>query len=86
MSNHNSDGEIFNVGYGKPISFLDFIKTIASQTDAEIIFKSWPKFYQQIETGNYYSDNRKIKEFLNWSPKTSYSTGIEKSLNSKLDD
>lgn len=78
-----SKGKTYNIGYGKPIKFINFLKIISEKTGVKIIYKKWPKKELSIEPGDYYSDIRKIKKDLNWKPKTLYKKGVEKTLNNK---
>ena len=78
-----SNGEIYNVGYGKPITFKRFIKLIADKTGVKINNRQWPKKQLLMEAGDYYSDISKIKKHLSWKPKVSFEEGINLSLSQK---
>jgi len=83
-----SYGQIYNIGYGKPITFKDMVKIIAERGKVDIQYKKWPREYQAIETTeteNYYSDISKATEDLGWIPTISYKKGVELSFKCQQD-
>lgn len=74
-------GEVFNVGTGIPVSFIDLAKTIA-----RIAGTGRPKFTEftqerkEVEPGDYYADITKIKKITGWEPKTSLEEGIARTV------
>ncbi|MCX7966432.1 MAG: GDP-mannose 4,6-dehydratase [Syntrophorhabdaceae bacterium] len=74
-------GEVFNVGTGIPVSFIELAKTIA-----RIAGSGRPKFTEftqerkEVEPGDYYADISKIKRITGWEPKTSLEEGIAKTV------
>ena len=73
-----SKGQIFNIGSGKGITFLDMVKTII-----KIVGKGsfqnipWPKDYINVETGNYITNITKAKNILEWKPEIDFEEGIK---------
>lgn len=75
-----TNGEIYNIG-GSPISLLDLAKLmikINKRGSYSII--PFPPESKKIEIGDYIADYSKIKNTLNWTPKTSLEEGISKTL------
>jgi nucleoside-diphosphate-sugar epimerase len=73
-----SNGEVFNIGSGKGISFKSMVKTIV-----EIVGKGnyehvqWPGNYVNVETGDYITDIGKVKQYLKWNPKIKLVDGMK---------
>lgn len=80
LISNKSNGQIYNVGYGKPISFYSFVKLIADEANVKVKLRKWPKEYLAIETGDYYADISKIMNSLGWQPAVSFREGIKMSL------
>ncbi|MDI6758808.1 MAG: GDP-mannose 4,6-dehydratase [Candidatus Omnitrophota bacterium] len=74
-------GEVFNVGSGKPISFIDLAKKIVHfAKSGSVQFTQFSKERKEIEPGDYYADISKIKKLVGWKPKTSLDAGIKKTI------
>lgn len=74
-------GQLFNVGNDKPSSFLNLAKMvikIAGRGRWEFAPFSPERLIQ--EPGDFYSNISKIKKITGWSPKTTLSSGIEKTI------
>lgn len=78
--NEKCEGEVLNLGFGKPTKFIDMVTTIVNEINSKYIFVPWPDDYINIETGNYYLDITKIKKLLDWFPKISLENGIKKTV------
>lgn len=75
-----SNGEVYMLGSGKGIPFVDIVKTIsraAGNTDVKMV--PWPDERKEIEVGDAVIDYNKIKK-LGWEPKTSLESGIAKTV------
>jgi UDP-glucose 4-epimerase len=71
-------GRVFNVGYGKGISLRESVETIVEFIpDTKFVFKPWPKLDKQIETGDYVSDIKLLKQEIGWEPRTSFEEGVQ---------
>lgn len=80
-SKQKANGQIYNLGYGKGISFNEMIKLICKITGkGKLNYRQWPKESKEVETGDYISDISKIKKDLGFTPKTNFREGIEKTL------
>lgn len=75
-------GEDFNLGSGRGIKFIDMAKTIVEIVKRGSIKRMrWPNNFSKVETGDFIADISKAKKFLEWKPKTSFRSGIEKTVN-----
>jgi len=72
-----SKGQIFNIGSGKGITFINMVKTII-QSVGKGSFQNipWPKDYINVETGDYITNITKAKNILNWKPEIEFEEGI----------
>ncbi|MDO8609838.1 MAG: GDP-mannose 4,6-dehydratase [bacterium] len=71
-------GEIFNIGSGKQTKLGDFVKTIEKVLGNKIKIK-WTSYESnQFEPKKWQADISKAKSTLNWSPKNSMISGIQK--------
>lgn len=72
-----TDGELYNCGYGKSISFKTMVETIVSIVGSgEIVYTEWPKDYEKEETGNCEMDISKLQKDTGWQPKIEINEGI----------
>ena len=79
LTNKKSNGEILNIGMGKPIKIRHLINLVKKK-----INKGKPQFgkikLRKDESFKTYPNIEKIKKFIKWSPKSN----IEKKLNSLI--
>jgi UDP-glucose 4-epimerase len=74
-------GKIYNVGFGKEISLKDSVNLIRKFIPAAVIeFKPWPEVDKMIETGDYVSDIRMLKQDVGWEPRVDFEEGIKKTI------
>ena len=74
-----SNGNTYNLGTGKSVSFKEMVETIVSVVgNGSIEYVPWPENYEKEETGNCEFDISKIKNDLGWEPSVSLHDGIEK--------
>ena len=80
LKNKKASGEIFNVGSGKPEQVIKLIKKINFK-----IKKGTPIFgkikLRNDESLKIYPNINKIKNFINWKPKTTLEKGLLKTIN-----
>ena len=71
--------EIFDIGYGKPISINELIKIISNNINKKynIIYKDFAKG----DVNKTISSNKKIKKWFNETPKIDINEGIKKYIN-----
>jgi UDP-glucuronate 4-epimerase len=77
LKNTSNSNQIFNIGKGKPDKLKDLVCGLEKRLGNKfnIYYK---KFIPKGDIKKTYSDNRKIKRILKWSPKVSLDKGIEK--------
>jgi len=79
LLNTKNNGEIFNVGSGKPIQIKFLINKIVSQLKS-----GKPAFgkikYRKNENMSLFPDISKIKKNVGWKPKVDLSQGIKKTI------
>ena len=79
LKNPKAEGEIFNIGYGKPLKIRSIIDRILGY------YKSGsPKFgeikLRKEEQIKIYPDISKAKKFLKWKPKINFTKGLTKTI------
>ena len=70
-------GQLFNLGSGKGIKFSAAAKVITKalhKGTVEIIKQE--ENLRKIEAGDYISDIKKIKSYIDWRPKTTFEKGV----------
>jgi len=76
-----ADGEVFNIGTGKPIDFLMLAKKIVElSSSGKHVFSDFTTERKQLEHGNYYSNCSKIAQMIGWQAKTSLDDGLIKTI------
>jgi UDP-glucose 4-epimerase len=78
-ANPECRGEVYNVGSGVGTRFKDMVKTIIYTVGSgRAEYVPWPDNYQNVETGDYVTDIRKICNTTGWSPHVDLEDGIKK--------
>ena len=79
LKSKKSNGELINIGFGKPNKIKDVIQKIV-----KYIGKGEPIFsklkIRNDEPKNLYPNIKKAKKILNWSPKINLRNGIKKTI------
>jgi UDP-glucose 4-epimerase len=77
----NAVGEIFNVGWDQPNSFLDLARTLEALCDG-CTWRYAPFTPERAaqEPGDFYSDISKIRRLVGWSPRTTLENGLRSTL------
>jgi len=74
-------GEVFNVGSGIPISFIDLAKKIVKIAESgKVTFTEFTQERKEVEPGDYYTDISKIKRLVGWKPKTDLEEGLRRTI------
>jgi UDP-glucose 4-epimerase len=74
-------GEVFNVGTGVPINFIDIARKIVDIVGSgSADFTEFTPERKEVEPGDYYTDITKIKRVVGWSPQTSLDEGIKRTI------
>ena len=83
INNNKSRGEIFNIGFSKPIEIKSVINKIVKKTGSGIPIFGAIKI-RKDEISIMYPSISKAKKILKWSPKISFSIGLNKTIKSYL--
>lgn len=76
-----SYGQVFNVGSGVPLNFIDLARTIIKVAKSgKTNFTEFTSERKALEPGDYYADISKIKSIVGWKPKTKLEDGIRKTI------
>jgi len=74
-------GEVFNVGTGVPISFIDLAKKIVQVAgQGKVTFAEFTQERKEVEPGDYYTDISKIRRTVGWEPGTGLEEGLRKTI------
>jgi nucleoside-diphosphate-sugar epimerase len=74
-------GEVFNVGSGIPINFIDLAQKIVKIAGkGKVAFTEFTQERKEVEPGDYYTDISKIKRVVGWEPKTGLDEGLRKTI------
>jgi UDP-glucose 4-epimerase len=88
----NSDaaiGQIYNLGgCGEPVSLLETAETlVAAARDLDLplaaepfVLRDYPAERKKIDIGDYYADDRKIRQQLGWQPQVGLREGLRRTL------
>lgn len=69
--------EIFNLGGQEPIRLREAVKLIAATAGGSPVeFGPWPEHSKSVETGDYYSDLRKLHRFVDLPPQHTFAEGV----------
>lgn len=78
--NKNANGEVINIGFGKPTKIKNLINMIV-----RLVGKGKPIFskieFRKDEILQLYPKISKAKKLINWSPKVNLLTGLNKTIN-----
>jgi UDP-glucose 4-epimerase len=74
-------GEVFNVGSGVPISFIELAQKIVKIAGSgKVTFTEFTQERKEVEPGDYYTDISKIKRLVGWKPKTDLEEGLRRTI------
>jgi UDP-glucose 4-epimerase len=77
----SSAGEVYNLGAGKAIKFVDMVKAVVEMVGSgEVKLIAWPKNYQNIETGDFIADISKVTYQTGWQPKIALKDGLAETV------
>lgn len=79
--NSNVYGQMFNLGYGKGIKFIDAAKTIVDTLKkGKIKIIKQDILSKKIEAKDYVSNIKKIQKYTGWKPETDFISGVKKTI------
>jgi UDP-glucose 4-epimerase len=79
--NDNAYGEVYNVGTGVPLSFIELAKKIIDISGSgKVDYTEFTSERKALEPGDYYADITKIQKLIDWHPRVSLDQGIKKTL------
>jgi len=75
-------GKVFNVGGDRTVTLTELAKLAiaANGGQGELVVREFPAQRKQIDIGDYYADDRLLRQTLGWSPKVSLETGLQRTL------
>ncbi len=81
LNSKKSNGEIINIGYGKPFKIKNVIRLVC-----KLVGKGKPQFgklkYRKDTNMKLYPNINKAKKILSWSPKIKFDQGLKLTLDS----
>lgn len=76
-----SNGQVFNVGGSSPISHKDLVALMVEVAGrGRFRLVGWPPERKAIDIGDFYADSTRIRETLDWVPRTSLREGLHKTF------
>ena len=74
-------GDLFNVGSGAPISFLDLMnKIVEIAGSGSYEYTPFTVERKALEPGDYWSDISKIKSVVGWEPRVPMEEGLQRTI------
>lgn len=74
-------GEIFNVGFSEPISFVGLIEEIIAVTGTgRYEFTPFTAERKALEPGDFWSDTGKIRKVVGWNPSVPLQDGLRRTV------
>lgn len=71
--------QLFNIGFGSPVSILNFSELIAKNMKRPLIFESFDLPKNELESTH--CDHSKLKDYVGFSPKMNVEKGVEEMVN-----
>lgn len=76
-----ADGEVFFVGSGKTVMFIDLVKLIIKLAgNGSWVFTPWPSQRKAIEVGDVSLNIKKVSTLLDWTSNTTLEDGLTKTI------
>ncbi len=74
-------GRCFNLGGMEPISLQRLAEVLVEVNGSgDFVIRQFPEERRRIDIGDYYSDDRQIRDLLDWQPDTDVQTALRKTL------
>ena len=76
-----TEGKVFNLGGSPPISLRDIAETLITLNGGgTYAIRDFPMDRKRIDIGDYYTDDRALRQLTGWAPTTDIETGLRRSL------
>ena len=77
----SSDGQVFNLGDGTPVSLLELVKLLMEVAEGgSYTLVPFPPERKRIDIGDFYADISKIRATLGWAPRRPLREGLEETI------
>jgi UDP-glucose 4-epimerase len=77
-ASNDADGRVFNLGGAGVISLKELADLLVEiNGGGEYVVKEFPSDRRRIDIGDFYADDRRIRETLGWMPKTPLRQALE---------
>ena len=81
VENDAARGGVFNVGGMEVVSLLEVARMIQMELNStKFSVKAFPKERQAIDIGDFYADDRRLRETTGWFSKVPLSVGLRKTI------
>jgi len=75
-------GRVYNLGGLDVVTLRDLAKLLVEANGGgRVVVKPFPAERKRIDVGDYYADDRRIREELGWKPNVDLRTGLRRTLN-----
>lgn len=79
--NDSAYGEVYNIGSGIPLSFVNLAKKIIEIAGSgKVEYTDFTTERKALEPGDYYADITKIRDMTGWQPEVSLEEGIKRTI------
>jgi UDP-glucose 4-epimerase len=76
-----ADGRVFNLGGDGAISLKDLADLLVEVNGGgEYVVREFPPERKRIDIGDFYADDRRIREVLGWAPRVSLAEALARTL------
>ncbi len=76
-----ADGKVFNIGGEPVVSLLETAQLLREGNGGgEFITRSFPADRKRIDIGDYYANDRLLREAVGWRPRTPLAEGLQRTL------
>lgn len=80
-ANDKTDGEVYNVGTGSPVSVLQVAELLIETAGrGQLRCVPYPAEHRRVEVGDFYADISKIQQAVGWQPTVSLQEGIRRTV------
>ena len=77
----SSDGQVFNLGDGTPVSLLELVKLLMEVAEGgSYTLVPFPPERKRIDIGDFYADISKIRATLGWAPRRPLREGLGETI------